>query len=467
MSVYRLHISVFPQMSVLIYLLSMGAPWVMMKCDSTLPLCSRNVPRVSGGSDTFRPVVVPFESLNFLNWDAVGHILTEKWCESAKQVKSHGHQIAAVVLEGSHWLPLWAVPAGMVLVFHTFDDIVDYDIFDGKLRWMGLHLGFEEVVIHRVPHGLPSHNFCGAHALAFLAHILIDAELPDSVRTLDFMATNMRASFVQAMFERRMCICPLVWGDGGTGALVKSIAEELGLHGVPGALTEQRASQAIKAIGSEQLIQAMQQKQPWRQMKALATNVGFKWVLPSELEAAVAGNKGKPVGKKPTKERNVPGVPPPVEVDPHKLSVLEGTFRSGPTVLPQLCAQQIGPVSSGVVLMTAQEADPYLKAGRLVSQEPLALVVFHRADQPLQSMLSQLRVTFPAVVQLTMNQFWQKHPLFRLEMAVLRSLQGLTLSHLSPRMSARFGSMFSGMKLMIGIPLPVRLSSSWFRSSLS
>jgi len=32
--------------------------------------------------------------------------------------------------------------AGMVLVFHTFDDIVDYDydIFDGKLRWMGLNL---------------------------------------------------------------------------------------------------------------------------------------------------------------------------------------------------------------------------------------------------------------------------------------------------------------------------------------
>ncbi|CAL1151873.1 unnamed protein product [Cladocopium goreaui] len=104
----------------------------------------------SGGSDTHRPVVVPFECLNFLNWDDVGHILTEKWCESAKQVKSHGHQIAAVVLEGSHWLPLWAVPAGMVLVVHTFDDIVDYDIFDGKLRWIGLHLGFEEVVIHRL-----------------------------------------------------------------------------------------------------------------------------------------------------------------------------------------------------------------------------------------------------------------------------------------------------------------------------
>ena len=98
---------------------------------------------------------------------------------------------------------------------------------------MGLHVGFEETVVHRVPHGLPSHNFCGAHALAFLAHILLDADLPDSVRMLDFMATNMRASFVQAMYERRICICPIVWGAGGTGVLVKSLAEELGLHGVP------------------------------------------------------------------------------------------------------------------------------------------------------------------------------------------------------------------------------------------
>lgn len=187
----------------------------------------------ASSSDCARLVFLVFESLNFLNWDHVGHILTEKWCLNHPQVKSHGHQIVALLLEGDHWLPIWAVPAGRVLVFHTFDDIVDDDIFDGKLRWMGLHVGFEETVVHRVPHGLPSHNFCGAHALAFLAHILLDADLPDSVRMLDFMATNMRASFVQAMYERRICICPIVWGAGGTGALVKSLAEELGLHGVP------------------------------------------------------------------------------------------------------------------------------------------------------------------------------------------------------------------------------------------
>lgn len=212
---------------------------------------------------------------------------------------------------------------------------------------------------------------------------------------LDTISTNMRASFVQAMHERRMCICPLVWGAGGTGSLVKTLAEELGVHGVPPQHAESRASQAIKAIGSEQLVQAMQQKQPWRQLKALATNAGFKLVLPSELEAVVSANKGKQVGKKQPRDKVPLGVPEPVAIDPAKLSVLEGTFRCSLKPLVQLAAQQIGPVSSGFVLMTATEAEPYLKAGNVVSREPLALVVFHRADLSLQTMLAQTRVMVP------------------------------------------------------------------------
>lgn len=267
--------------------------------------------------------------------------------------------------------------------------------FDGKLRWMGLHLGFEEVVIHKIPHGLPSHDMCGAHALAFLAHVLLQAELPADLVELDAMRVNMRASFVQAMHEGTTCFCPSVWGSGGTGALVKSLSAELCLHGVPENLSEQRASQAIKAIGSEQLQHALQQKQVWRHLKALASNVSFKLVLPAELDACIAQNKGKTVGKKSGKVHKTPGFPLPVELDPSRLVVLEGTFRCQQQVLPQLTMQQIGPLSSGVVLMTPQEAEPYLKAGVLVSQEPLALVVFHRADFTLQSMLAQSRVTVP------------------------------------------------------------------------
>lgn len=341
------------------------------------------------------PGVICFESLNFLSWDDVGHILTEKWCNGFPQVKQRGFQIIGVVLEGDHWIPLWIVPAGLVLVVHTFDDVLDYDIFDGKLRWMGLHLGFEDVVIHRIPNGLPTHQMCGAHALAFIGHVLLGIDLPSSLDELNTMRLEMRASFVQAMYEGSICFCPVVWGMGGTGALMKSLSAELVSHGVPLAASEQRASQAIRAIGSESLLQAMQAKNPWRQLKALANNVKFKFVLPDELEASIAANKGKAVGHRSKKDRPLPGVPPNIDLDPAKLSVLDGTFRAGGRPLPQLRADQIGPVSSGFVLMTLSEAEPYLKASQVVSQEPLALVVFCRPDVPLQSMLSQSRLIVP------------------------------------------------------------------------
>ena len=147
------------------------------------------------------PGVACFESLNFLQWDDVGHILTEKWCQGFPQVKEFGYHVIGVVPEGEHWLPIWLVPAGMVLVAHTFDDVLDYDIFDGKIRWIALHLGFHEVTIHRVPNGLPSHSMCGAHSIAFLEHILLGTPLPETVEELDLMRVHMRASFVQAMHE--------------------------------------------------------------------------------------------------------------------------------------------------------------------------------------------------------------------------------------------------------------------------
>ena len=422
--------------------------------------------RIMAGREVI-PIVLGFESLNFMNWDEVGHILTEKWCQGFPQVKDKGHQIVAVVLEGTHWLPLWFVPGGMVLVIHTFDDIVDYDIFDGKLRWMGLHLGFEEVVIHRVPHGLPSHDMCGAHALAFLAHVLLQAELPTDLAELDAMRVNMRASFVQAMYEGTTCFCPIVWGSGGTGALVKSLSEELCLHGVPEALSEQRASQAIKAIGSEQLQQALQQKQVWRHLKALASNVSFKLVLPAELDACIARNKGKTVGKKSGKVQRTPGFPLPVELDPSRLVVLEGTFRCQQQVLPQLTMQQIGPLSSGVVLMTPQEAEPYLKAGVLVSQEPLALVVFHLIVQTssCNPCLPKAELRCLADAWLIMNQFWPKLHWSKLVPKRLRSLLGMTWFHWILLMSAPLESLSFEMRLKIGTCLSSPQSGMLLRSS--
>ena len=73
---------------------------------------------------------VMFEPLNFCNWDECGHILTEQW---AKMVAAHGFDglnIVSLMLCDEHWIPLWLVPAGKVMVAHTFSDAFD-PVFSG------------------------------------------------------------------------------------------------------------------------------------------------------------------------------------------------------------------------------------------------------------------------------------------------------------------------------------------------
>ena len=99
----------------------------------------------------------------------------------------------------------------------------------------------------------------------------------------------------------------------------------------------------------------------------LGNNSKFQFVLPSELSAAVEANKGKPITDKGKGKGKSKTVSHPVDLDPSKLQVLEGTFRFQDRILPQLTMKQIGPVSSGFILMSLQDAAPYLKAGSLVS----------------------------------------------------------------------------------------------------
>eukprot|EP00435_Cladocopium_sp_Y103_P064734 s15_g26.t1 len=372
--------------------------------------------------------VLVFDPLNFHNWDDVGHVITERWCHSFAHVRTMGIRVMTAMCLHNHWVPLWLVPDGLTLDVFTFshDDHADHDIVDGILRWMSFHLGFSEIHVHRAPEALPPHQMCGAHALAYFAHVLLDAPLPTSISELSDMNTEMRSAFVQEIYANRVCRCPTLWGTGGSGNLLRSLADELSKHGVPPDVVDIRSAQAIKAIGSDQLIQALQQKQPWRQLKALANNVNFKFVPPDELAAVVEANKMQSVGKK-RKDKPPPGLPGPIALDPSKLQVIDGTFRTGGQVLPQLHPSQIGPLSSGFVLMTAQDADPYLKSGQTVSKEPLALVVFHRSDTQLQSMLPQTKIMVPCRCTVDNEPVLSEASLFQIGTGIVEKHSGTNL----------------------------------------
>ena len=184
------------------------------------------------------------------------------------------------------------------------------------------------------------------------------------------------------------------WGFGPQGQLVKNLVQELSKHGIPQAVVEDRALAAIKTLGSEQIMTALSHRQPWKQLKLLGTNSKFQFVMPSELAQAVENNKGKPVGPK-GKGKGTRVPPPPAELDPTKLQLLDGTFHCNDHVLPQLNMKQIGPVSSGVILISLHDAEPFLRSGTKVSTEPLALLVLQRTGIDIQTALPHARITVP------------------------------------------------------------------------
>eukprot|EP00435_Cladocopium_sp_Y103_P018675 s322_g4.t1 len=303
------------------------------------------------------PGFVLLEPLVFSSWEAIGPTMLMKWCQDHMEVRTRGFHIVSAIEFQEHWTPFWIAPCGDVLQVHLFEDAQPAtDLIHQVLAVLLEGLQFSEWVVHQVPLGLPEHSLCGVHTLIFLAHVIVGAHLPSNVRQLADMHTELRSSFVAAVYTDACCRCPSVWGAGNQ-TLTKQLAAELQLHGVPEAQADSRAAQAIKAIGSEQVQNALSQKQPWRQLKHLANNVRFQFLLPNELDLLIQQNRGKPV--------------------------------------PQILSQQIGPVVCGAVLMTASEAEPYLRAGVSVSQEPLALIVLVPPGGDVQTALPHGLVTVP------------------------------------------------------------------------
>lgn len=271
-----------------------------------------------------------------------------------------------------HWAPVVFVKSGICCRIFVPSDI-QHDVQD-------LVGNDSNYVIQGIPQKF-QHNLCGAQACDVLHSLFCGAQVAPTVEELECWHLQLRQDFLAfGGFGWQSNL----FGFGPQGTLVKDLASELVKHGVPQDFAESRASEAIKSIGSEQIIAALAHRQPWRQLKTLGNNHKFKFVLPSELAATF---DGKPTSKGKGKGKTRPLLAQALEIDPSKLQLLDGLFRALGRVIPQIHTKQIGPVSSGVIVMSHAEAEPYLRTGKAVSTEPLAMLVLHRPDADFRTAL--------------------------------------------------------------------------------
>eukprot|EP00435_Cladocopium_sp_Y103_P034195 s179_g8.t2 len=323
-------------------------------------------------------------------------------------IRSSGKEFQFIaLLDAAHWYPVVVTRSTELMIYTE----------------QGPHVqGLEQHnwPIVSIPNANP--QFCGASALGVLMACC------GQEFTLPLPALHgMLREFVRFYAHELPSICPDWWGFGPHANLLKNLAEELKKHGIPDHAADARAADAIKALGSEQILAALNHRQPWKQLKVLGNNARFQFVLPSELDTAVAANKGKVVGGKSKGKGATKSALSAVELDPSKLQVLDGTFACQGQPLPQILPTQIGPLSSGVVLMSHQDAEPYLRTNHVVSQEPLALLVLHKKGVDLTTPLPHAAVTVPCRCTLNSEPVLAEAVLVQLGTGYVEKTHGSTL----------------------------------------
>ena len=152
------------------------------------------------------------EPLIFNCWDSIGHIIASQWCARNPQIKEKGQNVVTAIAVDNHWMPIWMVPEDSTLQIHTFHVDVDFAPIEAILTILAEKLNFLHFAIHKIPNGLPEHVMCGAHAMAFIAHVVVQMALPEDLQELRNLHTNMRASFVANLY-----LCGLMELQGNPG----------------------------------------------------------------------------------------------------------------------------------------------------------------------------------------------------------------------------------------------------------
>ena len=191
-------------------------------------------------------------------------------------------------------------------------------------------------------------------------------------------------------------------GGGGPDTLPTRLASLLVDKGVPEDRSDERALAGIQALGEKAVDQALRAKNPWAELKTLASKPGvrFLWVKHDELMRQVrlrAENKFgiSSHGKKKERQRDTRQAQ--VQLAPSHLTLLDGSFvdESGEAV-KQIQFDEVKAHATGIALATVGQILPFLVEGKSLSLEPLAVITTEEVPHEQQGLLPVTQIRFPA-----------------------------------------------------------------------
>ena len=302
--------------------------------------------------------------------------------------------IITAVVVGSHWVPMiWRKVEGQLLGFSSFVPVDFRDVIQELHAYV---CRICECTVTSVT--FPNARFCGTAALRFVAHLLTGEPLVIS-------DSELATQYVRdSEFFRSRCVHqvprPWIWGLGFSEGHAQ-LSALLRQHGVEMSDVGSRCEKLFSHLGKEEVTKALKSSNPWKNLKWLANQQvpPYQIIQPSELQQAIVerSQSGAPIGNRAMKakgkgkgKKGGSG-----DVNPDSLRLETGVFVGNEVALSQLKVSQLGPVASGVVLATFDQALPYLTSGKHVSMGSLGIVVLNPPAVAPSLPLIGARVKFP------------------------------------------------------------------------
>ena len=335
---------------------------------------------------------VPFERFHLLSALDLSHLLTLSMNEAAARlcdlIPDHTEELFGIYCFDGHWMAfsfdrnsrvaqhfdgLYGIPHVAQFIFDTVAD-----------HWQLHGWSVQQTTLLQQDFG----THCGVIALINFGAFLGLWTHYSEERALQWYEELMQPRFVGL-------------GQVDYAKAHSQLVLELPKHGVPPEAAAARAAAALKKLGTAPIIRALEAKNVWQALKALGNNTDrpFQWVQHAELEKHVESrglDKKAPMNKH---RKEATAKAKPVVLSPAQVTLPDGAFI-GPDgkALPALALDAISHQARGVVIVTHDQALRFVKDGKAVSIDALALLTLSVLQLPPDTKLDFCNLTWPGLL---------------------------------------------------------------------
>ena len=330
------------------------------------------------------------------------HVVADSWVYECVSTGNHENPVVSAVLTNGHWVPIVLFRLQTQTIVHTSSEGAELvkQLFE---TYVGIQVSVGSM-------GKRFEHDCGFQTVGWINYILTHCQgnsqdTPQDIPTVEpKVASEWRSLFDNHLHGTGQAKIEIQIGEvhfGGTKneTLEKQLGNILLEHGVPLHQVEERCNIVFETLGRAAVLQATRSPRPWQELKALANAQlpKLQLILPSELSASIKAKLeskadfGYKKVKKPQDKRQQTVI----QLRPEVLSIPNMIFKQGTDeAVQQIPFAAIGTDSKGVVLVTAEQATPYLALQQPISKYGLALLVLDHSHTVCSGVGQVIR--FPA-----------------------------------------------------------------------